>query len=81
MPATLGLLDTHILSGLIICAIGGNAIKKRIAETISIVQLMEMFDTEAKTVEWLEQVRWGGKPACQYRVNNTQLCQSKNGQF
>ena len=38
--------------------------KKRIAETISIVQLMEMFDTEAKAVEWLEQVRWGGKPAC-----------------
>ena len=31
--------------------------KKRIAETISIVQLMEMFDTEAKAVEWLEQVR------------------------
>ena len=38
--------------------------QKRIAETISIVQLMDMFNTEAKAVEWLEQVHWGGKPAC-----------------
>ena len=38
--------------------------KKRIAETISIVQLMEMFNTEEKAVEWLEQVRWDGEPTC-----------------
>ena len=37
---------------------------KRKAETISIVQLLDMFPTEAKAVKWLEQVRWGDKPAC-----------------
>lgn len=40
--------------------------KKRIAGAISIVQLMQMFDTEAKAVEWLEQVRWNGKPSCSH---------------
>lgn len=35
--------------------------KKRIAETISIVELLEMFDTEEKAVEWFEELRWGGE--------------------
>lgn len=34
------------------------------AETISITQLLKMFSTERKAIEWLEQVRWGGSPVC-----------------
>ena len=37
---------------------------KRIAETISIVELLDMFSTEEKAVEWLEDLRWGGKHIC-----------------
>ena len=37
---------------------------KRIAETISIVELLDMFSTEEKAVEWLEDLRWGGEPVC-----------------
>lgn len=37
---------------------------KRIAETISIVELLDMFPTEEKAVEWLEDLRWGGEPIC-----------------
>lgn len=36
--------------------------KKRIAETISIVELLEMFSTEEKAVEWFENLRWGNAP-------------------
>ena len=38
--------------------------KKRVAETISIVELLDMFDTEEKAVEWFEELRWGGEPVC-----------------
>ena len=37
---------------------------KRVAETISIVELLEMFSTEEKAVEWFENLRWGGEPVC-----------------
>ena len=37
---------------------------KRIAETIGVVGLLEMFSTEEKAVEWLENLRWGEKAVC-----------------
>ena len=37
---------------------------KRVAKTLSITTLITMFSTERKSVEWLEQARWGGKPIC-----------------
>ena len=37
---------------------------KRIATTISIVELLNRFSTESKAVEWLEQQRWNGVPTC-----------------
>ena len=37
---------------------------KRIAETIGVVELLEMFSTEEKAVEWLENLRWGEEPVC-----------------
>ncbi len=38
--------------------------KKRVAETISIVELLTRFSTEHKAVKWLEQIRWGNNPVC-----------------
>ncbi len=38
--------------------------KKRVAKTIGIVQLLERFDTEDKAVHWLEGVLWDHKPVC-----------------
>ena len=37
---------------------------KRIAETISVPQLYRMFPDDESCRAWLEQVRWGDKPAC-----------------
>ena len=37
---------------------------KRIANTISIIELSSMFGTERKAVAWLERSRWEGKPVC-----------------
>lgn len=38
--------------------------KKRIAQTISIMEVMRMFNTERKAVRWLEKARWGSKRVC-----------------
>ncbi len=37
---------------------------ERKATTISIMELMQMFSTERKAVEWLEKIRWDGTPTC-----------------
>ena len=37
---------------------------RRAAKTISVVELLHMFSTERKAVQWLEAIRWGGKPVC-----------------
>ncbi|MDE0303194.1 MAG: IS1595 family transposase [Gammaproteobacteria bacterium] len=54
---------------------------KRKAETISIVQLMRMFDTEGKSVEWLEQVRWGGTPTCAHCGGTEKISRPKSKPF
>ena len=41
-----------------------NTMTKPTAKTISIVELLNRFITEGKSVEWLEQVAWGGNPIC-----------------
>ena len=38
--------------------------KKRVAETISIVELLRMFPDNNSCIKWLEQVRWDGVPTC-----------------
>ncbi len=38
--------------------------KKRVANTISIIELLDKFTSEDKAVEWLEGVLWGGTPTC-----------------
>ena len=38
--------------------------KKRIAETISVLELFRMFPDEETCVRWFEQARWNGVPTC-----------------
>ena len=38
--------------------------KKKTAETISIIQLLDMFPDDEACYEWLEEVRWNGTPTC-----------------
>ena len=37
---------------------------KRVAETLSLFNLMQMYPTEAEAIEYLEHIRWGDKPCC-----------------
>ena len=41
-----------------------NASGKRVAETLSVVQLFRMFPDEAACYAWLEEARWEGTPIC-----------------
>ena len=43
---------------------GTNASSKRMAETISVVQLFRMFPDEDACYAWLEEARWQGTPVC-----------------
>lgn len=38
--------------------------KKRIAETISVTQLLRIFPDNESCVKWMEKMRWNGKPTC-----------------
>ena len=43
---------------------GHNESGKRIAETVSVVQLFRLFPDEDACYAWLENVRWNGTPVC-----------------
>lgn len=43
---------------------GHNESGKRIAETLSVVELFRMFPDEDACYQWLEAARWNGKPVC-----------------
>ena len=46
---------------------------------MNIIELFETFETNLDAVEYLEQVRWGGKPACHYcGCEKTSIHQSKD---
>lgn len=53
--------------------------KKKQAETISIIQLLNKFSTEGKAVTWLEHKRWGAKPICPHcgGIENISRAKSK----
>ena len=38
--------------------------KKQQVKTLSIIEVMELFSTDEKAVEWLEAERWGDTPVC-----------------
>lgn len=38
--------------------------KKRIAETLSLCELMRIFPTEIEAIAHFERLRWGSKPHC-----------------
>lgn len=45
----------------------------RTAETLSIIQLMNMFPTNDAAIEWLERARWGNSPACAHCGSTTKI--------
>ena len=38
--------------------------KKRVAKTLGVVELLTLFSTEDSAVKWLENGRWGARPTC-----------------
>ncbi|MCY3853504.1 MAG: IS1595 family transposase [Gammaproteobacteria bacterium] len=54
---------------------------KRKAETISITQLLKQFSTERKSIEWLEQARWGGTPVCPHCSGIEKISKPKSKPF
>ena len=54
---------------------------KRIAQTLSIMEVIELFATEADAVNWFELVRWNGKPACPHCGATDQISQPKHRPF
>ena len=55
--------------------------KKRIAETISITQLLRDFSTEKKCIKWLEKVRWDGQPICPHCGGTENVSRSPSKDF
>ena len=51
---------------------------KKTANTISVIELLEMFSTKHKSVKWLEQVRWAGKPICP-KCDGTEKIKTRRG--
>ena len=54
---------------------GHNESGKRIAETISVVQLFRLFPDEDACYRWIEEARWGDTPVCPHcgGMDNTRL--------
>lgn len=52
--------------------------KKRIAETLSIAEVLKMFSTETKAVKWLEKARWGNAPVCAHCGSVEKISRAKS---
>ena len=50
---------------------------KRIANTLSIMEVLSLFATEADAVKWFEDVRWNGTPVCTHCGNTENLSRPK----
>lgn len=55
--------------------------KKRIAKTVTIKQLFDLFPTEDRCVAWLEQARWQGKPVCPHCRGTERITRYTNKRF
>lgn len=55
--------------------------KKRIAQTISIMEVMRMFPTERKAVRWLERSRWGNEKVCPHCGGTENISAAKSKSF
>ena len=51
---------------------------KRIASTLSIMEVLSLFATEADAVKWFEDVRWKGTPTCTHCGNTENLSRPKS---
>ncbi|MYA28821.1 MAG: IS1595 family transposase [Nitrospira sp. SB0672_bin_25] len=54
---------------------------KRIAHTLSILDIVKLFATEADAAKWFELVRWNGKPACPQCGTTEQLSKPAHKPF
>ena len=50
---------------------------KRIANTLSIMEVLSLFATEADAAQWFEDVRWNGNPVCTHCGNMENLSRPK----
>ena len=50
---------------------------KRTANTLSIMEVLSLFATEADAVTWFEDVRWNGNPVCTHCGNTENLSRPK----
>ena len=53
----------------------------RIANTLSIMEILELFATESLAVAWFERVRWQGVPTCSHCGNTEHLSQPQSKPF
>ncbi len=51
---------------------------KRTAKTLSILEVLKLFDTEDKAVAWLEQERWDDKPVCSHCGTTHNISEAKS---
>ena len=51
---------------------------KRIANTLSIMEILSLFAMEADAVKWFEDVRWNGTPTCTHCGNTENLSRPKS---
>ena len=56
-------------------------VPKHKARTLSIMEILDLFATEADAVRWFELVRWNGKPACPRCGATERLSQSPSKPF
>jgi len=54
---------------------------KRVVQTLSILDVIQLFATEEDAVKWFELVRWNGKPACPHCEATDQISQPKHKPF
>ena len=54
---------------------------RRVANTLSIMDVMRMFATEADAVAWFEDARWHGTPTCSHCGNTEQITRPKSKPF
>ena len=56
--------QVHGVGGVLAFVLHRPEARTALAETLSVLQLYRMFPDEESCRNWLEQVRWGGTPAC-----------------
>ena len=54
---------------------------KRKAQTVGIMQLLQLFSTERKAIKWLEKARWNNEPVCPHCGGLENIVPAKSKKF